>query len=737
MTSTAGALLRASFRVDRSKIQLPEALRAGCGVALALAVGLTIGRPLDGAIAAGGALSAGFAALTTGYRARARTAVVATAGLTLSTFVGAAVAGNVLLLAAVLALWALVAGMLVSLGHAASIVGLQAVVGLLLISPYPMSVVDASGRAGLVAAGGLAQVLLVVTLWPLRRAPAERRALAAAYASLAHYADALPDAPVAPPDSSPLETARIALADPQPFATADTRLAFQLLFEQAESLRTTLAALAQLRPRLAGVADRVDAVAAGDELVRTAAQVLTSVAGAVVLPRTAARRAAIQAAGSAASPRRWGRLLAAVDTLASEVSAAGPARKHAGASLVGELHRLGDDLVGQLDVVVQGVRGVLDATAGEGPATGSRRPRRGSMSLTVLRANLTLRSPVLRHALRLSAVVFIGSLLSRLLAPEHRYWLPLTALVVLRPDFTSTVTRGLGRIAGTLVGATITTALVAATSPPPAVLAVLVVLAAVTGYTVVFANYAAYGVAITAFVVLLLAFLRLPGAGAVTERVEATLLGGLLALAAYLLWPTWERVRLAEGLARLLEAQRDWAVTLLQSYATRGSAGADVRARARVARTNAEASLARAQLEPARRGLDLATATALVDAGRRYALALLALQAHLPETTIERPLPELDRLADELRGVLTELAAALRAGRRPVALPSLHVTRRALGPALAALPPGTALDVAVLDVELDRLVSVTAQVAALVDQAPERTASAVVRRRTTVASRVR
>ena len=695
MPSVATRLLRETLALDRSRLDARNGLRTALGVALPLLLGIAVDRPLDGAVAAGGAFFAGFAVFAGGYRTRVASVLWASAGLAVSTFAGAAVGDVLWLLALTVAVWGFAAGMATSLGLAASIVGTQSVVGLLVITQYPMPLEDAAGRAALVAAGGLLQALLVVSGWPLRRTPVERRALGAVYRSLAAYARDLPTH-LAPPDGTPLADARTALGDPQPFARADRALAFLALHDEGERLRTTLAALAHARSPLSEVEVRRPAVRVLDALAADAGEVLGEVAAAVERPTSAARLAALAAAGPQGAPERWARMHSAVDELAELAASAPPARRHLGPSLLGEVEGLTAALLAHLRAA-----GALTATPSPAPA---RRPFVEGAGAT-LRANLTLRSAAFRHALRLSVVLGVGTALAGLLPFEHRYWLPLTALVVLRPDFTSTFTRGLSRIAGTAVGAVVATGVAAALEPGPYELALLVTLTAFAGYTVLFANYALYGLAVTGFVVFLLAFTGLPGAGTVVDRVEATVLGGALALVAYAVWPTWERVRAPEQLARLLEAQERYTTGLLRQYAAEHRDLAEVqelRAAARLARTNAEASVARVLAEP---GGGAAGPLELVGAAtRRTALAGLALQAHLPQAA--RGPRELDLLADDLGAAVAELASALRQGRAPAALPPLRSTQARLK---SALPDD--LDGAVLDVEVEQLVGAVLDVA--------------------------
>ena len=380
------------------------------------------------------------------------------------------------------------------------------------------------------------------------------------------------------------------------------------------------------------------------------------------------------------------------------------------------MERLATALLGRLEAVVRLSR------AASGPGQVGPRARSTALqdALPTLRAHLTLRSAVLRHALRLAGTLGIGTALAGLLPFEHRYWLPLTALVVLKPDFRSTFTRGLGRILGTAVGALLAGLVTAVLQPGPVLLTVLVVATAWGCYALLFANYALFGLCVTAFVVFLLSFTGLPAWSTVGDRLEATVLGGVLALVAYAVWPTWERVRVPEQLARLLEAQSRYGATLLEQYAdlSRLDVGRleELRTSARLARSNAEASVARVETEPVGRrgGLTPDQASAVRAQVRAYALAALALQAHVLQARPIAVEPQLLAFAAQLRSSLDELAAALREARAPEPLPELLQAQSDLAAALdvrVRADPTTALDAAVLDVETLSLAAAAAGVA--------------------------
>ena len=121
----------------------------------------------------------------------------------------------------------------------------------------------------------------------------------------------------------------------------------------------------------------------------------------------------------------------------------------------------------------------------------------------------------------------------RALAVPNGYWVPMTALLVLKPDFQQTLSRGIARVAGTLAGAAVATLLATLLRPGPVTLAALVVLFAWLCYTLVRVNYAVYAVCITSYVVFLLSFMGLPEKQLVVHRAINTFVGGLVALLAY------------------------------------------------------------------------------------------------------------------------------------------------------------------------------------------------------------
>src|SRR5262249_53853277 len=164
--------------------------------------------------------------------------------------------------------------------------------------------------------------------------------------------------------------------------------------------------------------------------------------------------------------------------------------------------------------------------------------------IAVLRANLSLGSAVCRHAIRLAACVAMCDMVSRGMGWNRSYWAPMTAAIVLKPDFTTTFSRGVLRLAGTFSGLTFATLLFPLLAPSPMiqVLGIAVFMFMLRG--VGGGNYGVLVFALTGLVVLLFAMTGVPPHDVIAARAINTAAGGLIALAANRLWPTWERGRI-------------------------------------------------------------------------------------------------------------------------------------------------------------------------------------------------
>ena len=143
-------------------------------------------------------------------------------------------------------------------------------------------------------------------------------------------------------------------------------------------------------------------------------------------------------------------------------------------------------------------------------------------------------NPVFHFGIRIAVVLTLSAEIDRRMQIPSGYWIPMTALLVLKPAFNETVKRALARITGTLVGAVLTSYLVAHLQPTPVLLACLVVVFAFACYALVNVNYALFTMFMTSYIVFLLALANLPGPVVAHRRALCTVTGGVLALCVHL-----------------------------------------------------------------------------------------------------------------------------------------------------------------------------------------------------------
>lgn len=141
------------------------------------------------------------------------------------------------------------------------------------------------------------------------------------------------------------------------------------------------------------------------------------------------------------------------------------------------------------------------------------------------------RRSVLLHMLRAALCVAAALWSARQLGLANSYWAPMTGMLVLKPGLRDTFTRGFERVGGTVAGCVLATLLVIATRSQPFILVALLGMAAATAFAVQKSSYAVLSCAISGTVVLLITLARGSPLLNAEHRVEATLLGGAIAMA--------------------------------------------------------------------------------------------------------------------------------------------------------------------------------------------------------------
>ncbi len=653
-TRPVQALWQIVTHVDRSKFNFPQALRNTVGVVAPLIGGYALGMPRGGLAMAGGALNVSYSDGSDPYAQRAKRMLASTVWCSIAVLLGGLTAHSNVVSVVVATAWAFIAGMLVALGTTAADVGVISTVVLVVYAAQALTPLQAAQAAGLALCGGLLQIGLSVALWPVQRYEPERRSLAALYLELARIATHPAQA-----TSSPMGTREIAQAhDTLAHLATDMSipaLRYRSLLSQAERIRLSLTALARLRHRLTRENAYHPAIAALDQYRANAAHSLDAIAHSLSSgnePGLATDRLAL---GVALAQKLAPLPSAAPATFAS---AALRDMKFQADALGGQLRAAFDlaknaTLKGQIEFDKQEARQPLWL--------------RFRGRLATLRANLTLDSVVFRHAIRLMVCVAVGDALGRVIHPYRAYWIPMTIVLVLKPEFAVTFSRGLLRIAGTLAGLLLATALFhflpIHTAMEIALIALFTFLMRWTGP----ANYGIFGVTISALVVLLISITGIAPKEVIQARAINTIVGGLFALAAYAAWPSWERNRLPEVFGALLGAYRKSFVAISEAVLEPGprpNRGRErTRQAARAARSNLETSLERLTAEPGITATQLAMVNAMVAASHRFAHAMMALEAGIPQKPKPAPRAEFRGFADAVEKTLELLEKRVRGQR--------------------------------------------------------------------------
>ena len=179
--------------------------------------------------------------------------------------------------------------------------------------------------------------------------------------------------------------------------------------------------------------------------------------------------------------------------------------------------------------------------------------------------HLTPESVLFRHAVRLSTLLLIGYIFVQVTHIEYGYWILLTTVFVVQPNFNATKRRLRLRILGTLIGVTVGYAILYFIPSVEGQL-ILLVLSGILFFELRSKQYAQA----TAFITILaLLNFNLDGLGlaAVWPRMLDTLIGCALAwFGVSFIFPDWKFRRLPRTIRRALSAQCDYFAEVAQQY---------------------------------------------------------------------------------------------------------------------------------------------------------------------------
>ncbi|MGA9333542.1 MAG: FUSC family protein [Rudaea sp.] len=650
-------MLRTLFKLKPRDVPVMVALRNTAAVTLPLAAGISSGHLNIGLGISAGALNTMFSDQPGPYRLRMRRMLYAAAAAGASAFAGYCLGGNDWLIAMAALVWGVCGGMLVALGPDAGRIGLISMILLVVTSADPRAPAQAIGPALLLFGGGVLATGFALAGWPWQRYRPERKAIAQLCRDLAASARGHEESTLPPPVTQALNDVENLLHGSHR-ARGVAMEAFRILSELIERIRLELLALD-------GLGERIHA----DELKSTLAR-LRDYAGRTLDAIAEALDAAATPLAAAAPLEGFDAAMGALDRLEGQIrerdrAALNIAQNHARA------------LAGQLRAAVRnadfaGSLGELRMAAQE-----TRLPRqlRPLNPLAILRSNMRLSSVAARHAIRCGVCLALAIVGARHAGIPHGYWIPMTTAIVLKPDFAGTLSIGILRVIGTLLGLALATALVHFAFGGDWDRLILLAILCFGFRQLTTMHYGLGVMVLTSLIVVLLSFEGLAPAETMSARAIGTCFGSSLALIAYLLWPTWERGRVRATLADLLDAHRRY---FLSVPADEEHARIEARRAGRSARTNAQASLDRLRGEPRRNAQLTALAESVFANANRFVRAAMALDAAYQNVPVRQRGEKTHAFALAVDNALARVTHALRENTIPDSGPNLRSEQVAL-----------------------------------------------------------
>jgi uncharacterized membrane protein YccC len=306
------------------------------------------------------------------------------------------------------------------------------------------------------------------------------------------------------------------------------------------------------------------------------------------------------------------------------------------------------------------------------PPTQSQR----SIIIDTLRNNFTFDSVLLRHALRLALIVTLAELIASILQLPRGYWITLTALVALKPNFGGTSETTVQRVIGTILGGIVGITLVLLIKNQLAI-AVCFLLLVVTAMSVRSLSYSIFIILLTPAIILLLHLISAGDWKVGLLRIVDSFIGGILALlGSYLLFPRWERQQLPAQLEKTIRANLVYFQQVIANYLhPEKDASVDsintLRHQAALENVNATAAAQRLFSEPRHLQGEIEPVMTLMVYIRGFFSSVTTLAEHLREFSGDYQFTELKRLADTIIQILENLADALRQKQLPQPLPAL------------------------------------------------------------------
>jgi uncharacterized membrane protein YccC len=638
-------VITSAFDVNLRSLAPVTGVITAVPVVLVFALGLSLHNPRGAISMAVGANLVAIVSLVGAPKLPLRLAVLDALGLGFSVFLGTLTSAHPWLHTTLLVPLSFAAGMAVIFGQTQAVLGTQAIVAYLVLGRFTGSPLDAVHLGLWVSVGALVEVaaLLVLRLPPTLRY--QRSMVATALANLADYATT-PAEESAFGVLSSIDAAQRVLSPMSLFGRSDDR-DLRAIVDQARRARLDFTTLAGLRARLAVI---------DPTLLAEVQDALGAVADGVTQLSTSVRRPG--------HPNTWRESASQVHGFIDDLQ-----RRLDTSHFSADVETLMALILAHLDALAGQLRSIGHLVERESSDTrqgawrldvrwGGLDPSRMRGNVELLRDNLRRDSVAFRHAVRLVVAILIATGLAHWLNLPRGYWVPFAVALILKPDYSTLLLRGTGRVVGTMLGASLAAILVSELHPSYALTTALIGIVATLAYTTWPANFSVSIGLVTALVLIMLSVSTTNSVGTALDRLADVVLGAVISALTYLVWPSSPTHDVRQAEVSMFSALARYVDEVL-GYAF--GEGLDVKAVTQRSRTahfrfaNAEAAVRRSLEEPAATRGNPEVERGLLSSGLRILRATHALRFEAERGAMTTTSPALDQLRRTLVIALDQL----------------------------------------------------------------------------------
>ncbi|MCP9200361.1 FUSC family protein [Gramella sp. GC03-9] len=260
--------------------------------------------------------------------------------------------------------------------------------------------------------------------------------------------------------------------------------------------------------------------------------------------------------------------------------------------------------------------------------------------LKILALNFNFESAIFRHSLRLAIIVIIGYLVGEYFSVQNSYWILLTIVVIMRPNYGLTKERTRKRIVGTLIGGAIAISIVYITQNQ-AVYTILGLLSLTLAFSLIQRNYTTAAIFVTLSIIFIYAILKSDVLEVIQFRIVDTLIGaGLAALGNLILWPKWELQGIRPVISASVEANRQYLAEIDWYYHRKDKLPVSyklVRKKAFLEIGNLSGAFQRMTQEPRSKQANLGLVYEIVELNQTFLSALASLGTYIRSHPTTKP----------------------------------------------------------------------------------------------------